>query len=71
MRSGLRRSWATRSTLAERRQSRPNQRTRRLEPKCFFSATSSSDAPWYVPVGFGPEKKSTSTRPTRPAPNSM
>ena len=24
-----------------------------------------------MPVGFGPERKSTSTRPTRPAPNSM
>ena len=42
MRSGLR-SWATLPTLAERCQSRPNQRARRLEPKCSFSATSSAD----------------------------
>ena len=44
---------------------------RELAPKSCFSATSSPDGAWNVPVGFGPEKKSTSTRPTRPAPNSM
>jgi hypothetical protein len=49
---------------------RPNQRARRLAPKSCFSAPSSADGSWNVPVGFGPEKKSTSTRPTRPAPNS-
>jgi hypothetical protein len=49
----------------------PNQRALRLEPKCCFSATRAPDGSWNVPVGSGPEKKSTSTRPTRPAPNSM
>ena len=49
----------------------PNQRARRLAPKCCFSATRASDGAWKVPVGFGPERKSTSTRPTRPPPNSM
>ena len=50
---------------------RPNQRAARLAPKSCFSATSAADGAWNVPVGFGPERKSTSTRPTRPAPNSM
>ena len=50
---------------------RPNQRARRLAPKSTFSATSASDGALKLPVGFGPERKSTSTRPTRPAPNSM
>lgn len=54
-----------------RRQARSNQRARRLEPNSTFSATSASDGAWKVPVGLGPERKSTSTRPTRPAPNSM
>lgn len=49
---------------------RPNQRARRLEPKWSFSARSAADGSWKVPVGAGPEKKSTSTRPIRPAPNS-
>ena len=44
---------------------------RELAPKSCFSATSSPEGAWKVPVGFGPERKSTSTRPTRPAPNSM
>ncbi len=48
----------------------PNQRARRLDPKWRFSATSSVDGSEYRPVGVGPEKKSTSTRPTRPPPNS-
>ena len=52
------------------RQLWPNQRAVRLEPKCSFSATRASDGSWNVPVGFGPDRKSTSTRPTRPAPNS-
>ena len=50
---------------------RPNQRALRLEPNSFFSATNAPDGSRNVPVGFGPERKSTSTRPTRPAPNSM
>ena len=48
----------------------PNQRARRLEPKCFFSLSRAPDGAWKTPVGFGSAKKSTSTRPTRPAPNS-
>ncbi len=48
-----------------------NQRARRLDPKWCFSATRASDGSWKVPVGVGPERKSTSTRPTRPPPNSM
>jgi hypothetical protein len=47
-----------------------NQRARRLEPNCCFSAASSADGGASVPVGFGPERKSMSTRPTRPPPNS-
>ncbi len=47
-----------------------NQRARRLAPNSRFSATSSSDGGRRVPVGFGPDRKSTSTRPTRPLPNS-
>ncbi len=50
---------------------RPNQRARLLEPKCSFSDRMATEGSWYVPVGEGPEKKSTSTRPIRPAPNSM
>ncbi len=50
---------------------RPNQRARRLEPKSCFSATSVADGSLNVPVGLGPERKSMSTRPTRPPPNSM
>jgi uncharacterized protein YndB with AHSA1/START domain len=49
----------------------PNQRARRLEPNSRFSSTSASDGSWNTPAGLGPEKKSTSTRPTRPAPNSI
>lgn len=48
-----------------------NQRARRLEPKCSFSATSASDGALKVPVFSGPDRKSMSTLPTRPCPNSM
>ena len=50
---------------------RPNQRARRLEPNCCFSATLAADGALKVPVREGPERKSMSTLPTRPAPNSM
>ncbi len=50
---------------------RPNQRARRVEPKRCLSITPASVGSPKAPVGFGPERKSTSTRPTRPAPNSM
>jgi hypothetical protein len=44
---------------------------RRTAPNSALSAISSTDGSWYVPVGLGPEKKSTSTRAMRPPPNSM
>ncbi len=50
---------------------RPNQRARRLEPKSSFSSTNSVDGSRKMPMGDSPEKKSTSMRATRPAPNSM
>jgi hypothetical protein len=43
-----------------------NQRARRLEPKCSFSATRAADGALKVPVRVGPDRKSMSTRPTRP-----
>ncbi len=43
-----------------------NQRARRLEPKCSFSATRAADGALKVPVRVGPDGKSMSTRPTRP-----
>jgi len=49
----------------------PNQRARRLEPKFAFSATRAADGAWKVPVREGPDRKSMSTLPTRPSPNSM
>ncbi len=49
----------------------PNQRLRRLEPKCSFWATSAADGALNVPVRVGPDRKSMSTLPTRPLPNSM
>ena len=50
---------------------RPNQRSRRLEPKLCLSAICSADGALKVPVFSGPERKSMSTLPIRPAPNSM
>jgi len=47
----------------------PNQRLRRLEPKCCFSATKATEGSIKLPVG-GPARNSTSTRPTRDSPNS-
>src|SRR3954471_8401846 len=43
----------------------PNQRARRLVPKCSLSARSSAEGGRKTPVGVGPERKSTSTRPIR------
>src|SRR5439155_17391625 len=48
-----------------------NHLARRLEPNCRFSWTSAAEGAWKVPVRVGPERKSMSTRPTRPDPNSM
>jgi predicted aconitase len=67
--AGIGTRWRLASSAARQRQP-PNQRERRLEPKSSFSATRASDGAWKVPVGFGPERKSTLTRPTRPPPNS-
>ena len=73
-------SRTTRRVLSRRRETlpsarsaaqAPNQRARRLEPKCSFSATSAADGALKLPVRVGPERKSMSTRPTRPLPNSM
>jgi hypothetical protein len=51
---------------------RPNQRARRLDAKSPFSAVVSADGGRNAPVGWpGVEKKSTSTRATSSAPNSM
>ncbi|MCW3099906.1 MAG: hypothetical protein JWL77_5524 [Chthonomonadaceae bacterium] len=55
----------------ERQAQVSNQRVRRLEPKCFFSVTRAVDGSAKVPTGAGPDRKSMSTRPTTPAPNSM
>ncbi len=49
----------------------PNQRAARLEPNSSFSAAVASDGGLKVPVFDGPERKSMSTRATRPPPNSM
>jgi hypothetical protein len=48
----------------------PNQRARRLDPKRSFSPTRATEGSIKLPVGEGPERKSTSTRPTRPPPYS-
>jgi pimeloyl-ACP methyl ester carboxylesterase len=49
----------------------PNQRARRVEPNCSFLATCSVEGALKLPVREGPERKSMSTLPTRPLPNSM
>jgi hypothetical protein len=48
-----------------------NQRARRLEANSTFSATSPSEGGWKALESSGPPRKSTSTRATRPNPNSM
>ena len=48
----------------------PNQRERREVPNSRFSPTRSTDGSVKVPVGDGPERKSTFTSPTRSDPNS-
>jgi hypothetical protein len=49
----------------------PNQRCRRLAANSSFSAARSADGPRNGAVGAGPDKKSASTLPTKPPPNSM
>jgi hypothetical protein len=49
----------------------PNHRASLDEPNFFLSARRSFDGSMNLPAGFGPEKKSISTVPTLPAPNSM
>ena len=49
----------------------PNQRVRRLEPNRSFSAICAAEGALNVPVLVGPDKKSISTLPMRPWPNSM
>jgi hypothetical protein len=48
----------------------PNQRAPRLAPNSSFSATNAEDGALNVPVLTGPDRKSMSTRPTPPPPNS-
>ena len=59
----------TRGPISSMRQ-RPNQRAFLVAPNAVLSARCAKLGSWYVPVGFGPEKKSTSTRPTRSPPYS-
>ena len=61
---------ATRLFSGRRSRPQPNQRARRLDPKCSFSLARATEGSLKTPVGFGAVKKSTSTRPTRPPPNS-
>jgi hypothetical protein len=49
----------------------PNQRLRRVETKRSLSPASSRDGPKNGATGDGPDKKSASTLPTSPPPNSM
>src|SRR5262245_46050684 len=49
----------------------PNQRRRRVETKRSFSPASSRDGPKNGAIGDAPERKSASTLPTNPSPNSM
>lgn len=48
----------------------PNRRAWRLVPKGALSAVNSADGAWRTAVGAVPPRKSTSTRPTVPCPNS-
>jgi hypothetical protein len=61
----------SRRRSSDRCYANPNQRSRRVEPKRSFSTRISADAPWKCPVGFGPDRKFTSTFPIALAPNSM
>jgi hypothetical protein len=49
----------------------PNHRCRRVEANSSFSAARSAEGPRNGAVGAGPDKKSASTLPTKPPPNSM
>ena len=49
----------------------PNQRCRRVAANSSFSAARSAEGPRNGAVGAGPDKKSASTLPTKPPPNSM
>jgi hypothetical protein len=49
----------------------PNQRCRRVAANSAFSAARSAEGPRNGAVGAGPDKKSASTLPTKPPPNSM
>jgi len=62
--------FASETFLKRRPRYSPNQRARRIDPNCCFSPARATDGSKKLPVGDGPERKSTSTRPTRSAPNS-
>jgi hypothetical protein len=49
----------------------PNHRCRRVAANSCFSAARSAEGPRNGAVGAGPDKKSASTLPTKPPPNSM
>ena len=49
----------------------PNQRCRRVAANSAFSTARSAEGPRNGAVGAGPDKKSASTLPTKPPPNSM
>jgi hypothetical protein len=49
----------------------PNQRCRRVAANSSFSAARSAEGPRNGAVGAGRDKKSASTLPTKPPPNSM
>lgn len=50
---------------------RPNQRCRRVLANSAFSSARSVEGPMKGAVGLGPERKSASTLPTCPSPNSI
>ena len=62
-------SWTTGTARTRRQPS--NQRLAGWSRSAPSRRRARPRAPGRSPVGFGPERKSTSTRPTRPAPNSM
>ena len=55
----------------ERPRYSPNQRASRLDPKSSFSPARATEGSTKLLVGDAPGRKATSTRPTRPPPNSM
>jgi predicted GIY-YIG superfamily endonuclease len=63
--------WHVEKILRRDGWAQPNQRRVRAEANSSFSRASSSDGPRKGAVGAGPLRKSASTLPTKPPPNSM